>query len=203
LSDIKDLCAYLNKKKMKINSLINENLHIILEENLKLANQINPQEIDVLVHKIKAAKRIFIMAAGRSGLALKMAAMRFMHLGYSVYVVGETVTPAILEGDLLLVASGSGTTSTVLSAVEKATKQKASVVAITADSKSRLAELAENILLINAATKTDFGISVSAQYAGTLFEQFTLFILESVFMSLWQESGLTKEDLWPKHANLE
>jgi 6-phospho-3-hexuloisomerase len=188
---------------MKINSSINENLHIILEENLKLANQINPQEIDLLVHKIKTAKRIFIMAAGRSGLALKMAAMRFMHLGYSVYVVGETVTPAILEGDLLLVASGSGTTSTVLSAVEKATKQKASVVAITADSKSRLAELAENILLINAATKTDFGISVSAQYAGTLFEQFTLFILESVFMSLWQESGLTKEDLWPKHANLE
>tara|TARA_R110002033_G_scaffold46226_2_gene90709 strand:+ start:5739 stop:6350 length:612 start_codon:yes stop_codon:yes gene_type:complete len=203
LSDIKDLCAYLNKKKMKINSLINENLHIILEENLKLANQINPQEIDLLVHKIKTAKRIFIMAAGRSGLALKMAAMRFMHLGYSVYVVGETVTPAILEGDLLLVASGSGTTSTVLSAVEKATKQKASVVAITADPKSRLAELAENILLINAATKTDFGVSVSAQYAGTLFEQFTLFILESVFMSLWQESGLTKEDLWPKHANLE
>jgi 6-phospho-3-hexuloisomerase len=188
---------------MEINNLINENLHLILEENLKLANQINPQEIDVLVRKIKAAKRIFIMAAGRSGLALKMGAMRFMHLGYSVYVVGETVTPAILEGDLLLVASGSGTTSTVLTAVEKATKQKASVVAFTADPRSKLAELAENILLINAATKTDFGISVSAQYAGTLFEQFTLFILESVFMSLWHESGLTKEDLWPQHANLE
>lgn len=188
---------------MNINSLTSENLHFILEENLKLANQINPQEVEALVHKIKTAKRIFVMAAGRSGLALKMAAMRFMHLGYSVYVVGETVTPAILEGDLLLVASGSGTTATVLSAVEKAKKQKASVVAITADAKSKLAELAENILLISAATKTDFGVSVSDQYAGSLFEQFTLFILESVFMTLWQESGLTKEDLWPKHANLE
>lgn len=188
---------------MNFNSLIKENLHKILEENLKLADQLDPQQIDALVSNIKSANRIFVMAAGRSGLALKMAAMRFMHLGYSVYVVGETVTPAILEGDLLLVASGSGTTSTVLSAVEKAVKQKAGVVAITADAGSTLAKLATNILLINAATKTDFGVSVSNQYAGSLFEQFTLFILESVFMTLWQKSGLTKEDLWPKHANLE
>lgn len=188
---------------MNFNSLIKENLHKILEESLKLADQVDPQQIDVLVSNIKAANRIFVMAAGRSGLALKMAAMRFMHLGYSVYVVGETVTPAIMEGDLLLVASGSGTTSTVLSAVEKAAKQKARVVAITANADSTLAKLADNIVLIKAATKTDFGVSVSEQYAGSLFEQFTLFILESVFMSLWQESGLTKEDLWPKHANLE
>lgn len=188
---------------MNNNSLINENLKTILEENLKLADQINPQEIDALVNKIKSANRIFFIAAGRSGLALKMAAMRFMHLGYNVYVAGETTTPAILEGDLLILASGSGTTSTVISAAEKAKKQNAAVVAITADSKSKLAEITDSILLINAATKTDFGVSVSQQYAGSLFEQFTLLILESIFMSLWQESGLTKEDLWPKHANLE
>jgi 6-phospho-3-hexuloisomerase len=51
-----------------------------------------------------------------------MAAMRFMHLGYTVFIV-ET-TPAILEGDLLLVASGSGTTSSVVSSAEKAKSQK-------------------------------------------------------------------------------
>ena len=188
---------------MDINTSITKNLHSILEENLKLANQINPEQISVLLHEIKSTNRIFVMAAGRSALALKMAAMRFMHLGYTVYVVGEVVTPAILEGDLLLVASGSGTTSTVLSAAEKAKKQKATVIAITADATSKLAEITDNVVLINAATKTDFGVSVSNQYAGSLFEQFTLFVLESVFMTLWQQSGLTKEDLWPKHANLE
>lgn len=185
------------------NKLITENLHTILEENLKLAKQINPAEVNALVEEIKSANRIFLMAAGRSGLALKMAAMRFMHLGYTVYVVGEVITPAILEGDVLLVASGSGTTSTVLSAAEKAKKQNARVVAITADAQSKLAALADQVILINAATKTDFGVSLSSQYAGSLFEQFTLFVLESIFMTLWQESGLTKEDLWPKHANLE
>ncbi|EIA07712.1 6-phospho-3-hexuloisomerase [Flavobacterium frigoris] len=188
---------------MNTNTLTNKNLHVILEENLKLANEINPQEIKVLVNEIKAAKRIFVMAAGRSGLALKMAAMRFMHLGYTVFIVGETNTPAILEGDLLLLASGSGTTSSVLSSAVKAKKQKATVIALTADAESKLAEVADHIIFIKAATKTDFGVSVSKQYAGSLFEQFTLFILEGVFMSLWQESELTKEDLWPKHANLE
>jgi len=188
---------------MNITNSIKENLHIILEENLKLANELNTKQLDVLTHEIKSANRIFVMAAGRSALALKMAAMRFMHLGYTVYVVGEVVTPAILEGDLLLVASGSGTTSTVVSAAEKAKKQNANVIAITADAQSKLAEIGNHIVLINAATKTDFGVSVSSQYAGSLFEQFTLFVLESVFMTLWQQSGLTKEDLWPKHANLE
>jgi 6-phospho-3-hexuloisomerase len=37
--------------------------------------------------------------------------------------------------------------------------------------KSKIAGVADNILLINAATKTDFGVSVSRQYAGSLFEQ--------------------------------
>lgn len=188
---------------MDTNTLTNNNLLAILEENRQLANQVNLQQLKVLIHEIKVAKRIFVMAAGRSGLALKMAAMRFMHLGYTVFIVGETNTPAILKGDLLLLASGSGTTSSVLSSAEKAKSQQATVIAITADSESKLAKLADNIIVVNAATKTDFGVSVSKQYAGSLFEQFTLFILEGVFMTLWQESGLTKEALWPKHANLE
>jgi 6-phospho-3-hexuloisomerase len=68
--------------------------------------------------------------------------------------------------------------------------------------KSKIAGVADNILLINAATKTDFGVSVSRQYAGSLFEQLHIY-LRRCFMTLWQESELTKEDLWPKHANLE
>lgn len=57
------------------------------------------------------ARRVFVHGAGRSGLALQMTAMRLMHVGLQVHVVGETTTPAIGEGDLLLTASGSGTTS--------------------------------------------------------------------------------------------
>jgi hypothetical protein len=58
---------------------------------------------------ILAANRVFVVGAGRTGLALKMAAMRLMHLGLVVHVAGEVTSPAIGRCDLLLVASGSGT----------------------------------------------------------------------------------------------
>ena len=79
------------------------------------------------------ARRVFVHGAGRSGLALRMTAMRLMHLGLQVHVVGETTTPAIGEGDLLLTASGSGTTSGVVSAAETARSVGARVIGITTD----------------------------------------------------------------------
>jgi 6-phospho-3-hexuloisomerase len=44
--------------------------------------------------------------AGKERTCIKMAAMRFMHLGYTVFIVGETNTPAILEGDCYLLHQG-------------------------------------------------------------------------------------------------
>jgi len=46
------------------------------------------------------------MGAGRSGLAAKAFAMRLMHLGFNVYVVGETTTPAVGPEDLVIGVSG-------------------------------------------------------------------------------------------------
>lgn len=178
-------------------------LNLILNENLRLAEELNTSDVDLLVQEIKNAKRIFVMGTGRSGLTLRLAAMRLMHMGFEVFIVGDTLTPAILKEDLLLVASGSGTTSSVITAVEKALSQKAKVSGLTASIDSKLARLANNIIYIPAATKTDFGMSSSEQYAGSLFEQSVLMVFETVFMILWKASGLTKEDLWQKHANLE
>ena len=51
---------------------------------------------------IRKDRRIFVAGEGRSGFSAKGFAMRLMHLGYTVYVVGETITPALREGDLLV-----------------------------------------------------------------------------------------------------
>ena len=44
--------------------------------------------------------------------------MRLMHLGFHVYVMGETITPSIGKGDLIIALSGSGTTKLVVTAAE-------------------------------------------------------------------------------------
>lgn len=78
----------------------------MVEETAHLINQVL-NEIDAVLHKVDVRqidqttkliiknKRIFVLGSGRSGFAAKGFAMRLMHIGYQVYVVGETITPSI------------------------------------------------------------------------------------------------------------
>lgn len=158
---------------------------------------------DALVDEIARARRVFVHGAGRSGLALRMTAMRLMHLGLDVHVVGETTTPAIAEGDVLLTASGSGTTESIVRAARTAVEAKARVALITTATESPLAELASATLVVPAAAKLDRSMTASAQYAGGLFEQTVVLVGDALFHTLWQRSGRTADELWPRHANLE
>ena len=96
------------------------NRNLVQDEISGVFQSVDPSQVAALVTELRLADRIFVTGAGRSGLVLKMAAMRLMHLGLTVHVVGEITAPAIRSGDLLLAASGSGTT-----AVKKATAGKA------------------------------------------------------------------------------
>jgi 6-phospho-3-hexuloisomerase len=152
---------------------------------------------------VAAAPRVFVLGAGRSGLALRMTAMRLMHLGLAVHVVGEVTTPAIERGDLLLTASGSGTTGVIVRAAETAAGVGADVVLITTAADAALASSATVALVVPAAAKLDRSGTASAQYAGSLFEQSVVLIGDALFHALWQRSGQSADDLWPRHANLE
>ncbi|WP_443944067.1 6-phospho-3-hexuloisomerase [Pedobacter sp. AW1-32] len=178
-------------------------LDLILEENLALTKKMDLESLIPFVNYIQQAERIFIISAGRSGFAMRAAAMRLMHLGMNVYFVGETTTPAIKPGDLLIAASGSGTTSTIVRAAEKSKLAGATVVALTTNIQSPLAALADYSVRIAAAEKQDHGGANSKQYAGSLFEQFLLLLMDAVFQSLWKLDGTPAEELWKRHANLE
>ncbi|RJT89683.1 6-phospho-3-hexuloisomerase [Cryobacterium melibiosiphilum] len=159
--------------------------------------------LDAAAVQLRSADRVFVLGAGRSGLALRMTAMRLMHLGLDVHVVGDVTTPAIAAGDVLLVASGSGTTGVIVRAAETAASVGAEIVAITTAPGSRLAELAGVTIVVPAAQKTDHEGAISAQYSGGLFEQVVELLGDALFHSLWQASGATADELWPRHANLE
>jgi 6-phospho-3-hexuloisomerase len=160
-------------------------------------------QLDAFADLVDDAERVFVHGAGRSGLALRMTAMRLMHLGLEVHVVGEVTTPAIGEGDVLLTASGSGTTSGIVAAARTAVDAGARVAAITTAGDSPLADLAEAVLVVPAADKQDRSGTASAQYAGGLFEQTVVLLGDAVFHALWKRSGADADELWPRHANLE
>ena len=179
------------------------NQTLILNELERTLAAVSEVEIDVSQRIILAAKRLFVTGAGRSGLALKMAAMRLMHLGLVVHVVGEVTAPAIGAGDLLLVASGSGTTAGAVHAAEVALKAGAQVLVLTTAPASKLAGLAQQVIVIPAAAKQDRDGMKSEQYAGALFEQSVLLVMDTMFQAMWHERGESAEQLWKRHANLE
>jgi len=179
------------------------NLSLVADEVTSTAGQVEGDQLEALAASIRSAERIFVSGAGRSGLVLRMAAMRLMHLGLNVHVAGDTTTPAIRAGDLLLVASGSGTTAGVVKAAETAAAAGAQVAAVTTNPGSRLAGLADTVVIVPAAQKTDHGSGVTRQYSGSLFEQVLFVLTESIFQTLWNHTDAPAEELWLRHANLE
>ena len=88
--------------------------------------------MEVFFQEILSAKRVYVAGAGRSGFIAKAFGLRLMHLGYNTYVVGETITPAFLSGDTLVMFSGSGETHSMASICETAKELGGRVCLITA-----------------------------------------------------------------------
>jgi 6-phospho-3-hexuloisomerase len=185
-----------------VKTTVRESAGLVLSELARVDADMNWDHWEELPALITSARAIFAVGNGRSGLALRMAAMRFMHLGMTVYVAGETTTPAIKSGGLLLAVSGSGKTDTVVRAARVAGECGAVVAGITASAESPLADAADHVLLVPAPEKTDRSGEKSGQYAGTLFEQMTLVLLDAVFHALWRDSGINADQMYQRHANL-
>ncbi|WP_308819852.1 6-phospho-3-hexuloisomerase [Pseudonocardia alni] len=175
----------------------------VVDEVQRVSSRIEPEAWTRAGALLLRARTVFTVGTGRSGLALNMAAMRFMHLGLPTHVVGEVTAPAIGAGDVLVAASGSGTTGRVVRAAETARAQDADVIALTTAAGSPLAGIATETLVVPAADKQDFDGSASVQYAGSLFEQSVLLISDALFHTLWKSGDSQARDLWRLHANLE
>jgi 6-phospho-3-hexuloisomerase len=132
-----------------------------------------------------------------------MVAMRLMHLGCQVYVVGETTTPALRPDDLLLAVSGSGRTGTVALIARQAQEIGGQVVAVTTQPDSPLGRMADVVVNIDAATKHDHSQQHSQQFAGSLFEQAVLLVFDAVFHVVSRHLRKRAETLWALHTNLE
>ena len=153
-----------------------------------------------LTRMLDNAKRIFIAGAGRSKLVGNFFAMRLVHGGYDVSVVGEIVTPSIKSGDLLIIISGSGETEQLVAFTKSAKKVSASIVLISAKSESTIGNMADAVFQIGQSEQ--YG-KVLGMPMGTVFELSTLLFLEAIVSHLIHEKGIPEEIMRERHANLE
>ncbi len=169
--------------------------------------------VEELVDAYKRGARVLVMGAGRSGLVGRSFAMRLLHLGFQVYVLGETIVPRIRENDLVIAISGSGRTRLIVTAAEAAKVVGARVIAVTTYPNSPLGKLADIIVRVPGRTKIakeeDYfarqilGLHEPLAPLGTLFEDTTMIFLDGIVVELMKKLGKTEEDLRNAHANIE
>lgn len=173
----------------------------ILSELTEVNNQLNTSDIYKLIDLIDISNHIYLTGAGRSGLMIRSFANRLLHLGYNINVVGEISSPHTHPGDLLLISSGSGETKSLISQAEIAKQNGLKVALITTSLTSSLAKLADIVLLIPVQSKDTNGETI--QPMGTLFEQYTLILYDSIVLNIMDLKNQTNETMKARHANLE
>lgn len=172
----------------------------VVEEVKSLLDSVQPAEVQCFVASLVGAKRIFFTAAGRSRLMLSGMAMRLMHIGLAVHVVGEVTAPAIGPGDLLVAASGSGETTTIVNIAQKAKAAGARVAVVTLQAEATLGRLSDVCVTFSAQQGRP-----SIQIGAAAFEQATLLLGDTLVWLTAQKLDISNpnEQMNRLHSNLE
>lgn len=197
------------------NHRVQEMMQLMASKIRAIAGQISDDDVDSFITEILNARRVYVMGAGRSGLVAKGFAMRLMHLGLQSFVVGETITPAVQKGDLLVIFSGSGKTKTVADIAETAKDIGVHISLITSNADSRIGKIADCKVIIEHQRSDDkddaaefeirqlLGDHKSFAPLGTLFETTSMIFSDAVISRLMEITKTDESALKNRHANIE
>jgi 6-phospho 3-hexuloisomerase len=172
------------------------------------------EQIEGMIQHILQAKgkKILVLGSGRSGFVGRAFALRLMQSGFSVYVSGETIAPALSPGDLILAISGSGTTKVVVTQADIAKEMGAKVISLTSHRDSTLGQLSDHVVVIKGRTKEAVDIDfvrrqITGEYdmapLGTMFELSALVFLDGVIADIMRRLGQNEIDLKRRHAHTQ
>lgn len=146
-------------------------------------------------------KQICITGAGRTGLVMRMLAMRLAQMGLPVQVAGDVTCGPVGEGSVLVAGSGSGETEGLVRQAQKAKRAGAKLAVLTTAPESTLAAMADAVAVVPAPTKERAGGSVLPM--GSLFDEGLLLACDWLVAHLMEQCGITEAGMKARHANLE
>lgn len=121
-----------------------------------------------------------------------------MQLGKPVSMVGHILAVPVRDGDLMVIASGSGTTPALVDVAATGRALNAKILTISRQPESPLARLADATLTIPSLS-TGAGV----QPLGTLFEQCLGIVCDALIMDLMNRLNVTTDAMRARHANIE
>ncbi|MGB9176010.1 MAG: 6-phospho-3-hexuloisomerase [Methanoregula sp.] len=194
---------------------VQDMMRLMASKIREIANTISDEDTEKFIRELLDAKRVYVIGAGRSGLVAKAFTMRLMHLGLQAYVVGETITPALNKGDVIVIFSGSGRTKTVADLAETARDIGGRICLITSNADSRIGKIADSIVIIEqhrdavADDAAEFevrqmmGDHKSFAPLGTLFETASMVYADAVISRMMEITKTDESALKNRHTNIE
>jgi 6-phospho-3-hexuloisomerase len=155
------------------------------------------ENTDKFVDSIIGSRRIFIYGVGRSGLIAKAFAIRLVQMGLEVYFVGETITPIVEEGHLVIIVSYTGETMSAIQTANIVRRVGAKVITITANVHSKLANASNQVVVIDPPKDED---KKRLAPLGTLFEGAALIYLDGIVAQLMEKLGQSEGSMRKRHA---
>ena len=195
------------------NQVVSDTMIAIADHLIDVAENIDQSSLEKFARMLNSANRIFVMGAGRSGLVAKSFAMRLMHIGFQVYVVGEIITPAVSTGDVVVAISGSGNTRTISEFGDICKKLNVKLVTVTSNGNSVLGRMSDLVILIDGKQRPQQskeymerqlrGNHKSMTPMGTLFELTAAVFLDAFIAKMMVLRGVNEADLKQRHTVLE
>ena len=194
---------------------LHESMELLTKHIAQALEELDLNSVSEMLDEILSAKSIFVMGTGRSGLVGKAFATRLMHLGLRVYVVGESTTPALHSGDVVVAISGSGETLSIVDLGSVVKKIGASLIVVTSQPDSTLGIIADKTVRIFGRAKNGKGDylvqHLLGKYAklselaplGTTFEITTLVFLDAAIAELMVRMGKDSKALEDMHDKLQ
>ena len=194
---------------------VQEMMRLMASKIRAIAKTISDDDAEKFIQEMLRAKRIYVIGAGRSGLVAKAFAMRLMHLGLQAYVVGETITPALNKGDVMVIFSGSGRTKTVADLAETAKEIGGRICLITSNAESRIGKISDCLVIIEHhrddveddavefEIRQMMGDHKSFAPLGTLFETASMIFADAVISRMMEITMTDENALKNRHTNIE
>jgi 6-phospho-3-hexuloisomerase len=190
-------------------------MDILTKHITRALEDLDVDSVSDMLDMILDANGVFVMGTGRSGLVGRAFATRLMHLGLRVYVVGESTTPALRKGDVVVAISGSGETMSIVDLGRVIKEIGATLIVVTSNPGSSLGKMADKVVKIFGRSKDGGGDYLArhllGQYAklselaplGTTFEISTLVFLDAAIAELMTRTGKQSTDLEDMHDKLQ
>jgi 6-phospho-3-hexuloisomerase len=184
----------MNKIRQKIELILNEIQSVLVNNEI--------EDCEEFIAKIVNGQKIVTCGAGRVGHAIRGFCMRLGHMGYHAHHIGDTTVPRIDNDDVLIVASGSGETKTIVDLTTIAKNSGVTILSVTGNPNSTIAKLANLNITIKAPNKVNNTIK-SQQPMTTLNEQSLGIFFDAIVLMMIDFCNFDINSLQSRHSLLE